>query len=108
LGNDSSTAGFELRDRLRKARLVQVVDGKGGARLGQPEGGGTAQAGACARDRGNLAGERLAQLAITVATAARRSSSEGSTSRSSEAEYGIGVSLAVTRSGVALSSEIPT
>lgn len=86
MGNAPRTPVFQLGDRLFEAGLVEVVYGEGGPRLCQPEGGGTTEARARARDRRNLAGERLAQLAITVATASRRSSSDGSTSRSSDAE----------------------
>ena len=61
------------------------------------------------RLRDEAVGERGRHHAAVIAfTAATRSSTVGSTSRSSAAAYGIGVSFAATRAGVARNASMPT
>ncbi len=100
---------LDLGDRFAQPLLVAIVQGHARARARERERSRASEARSGAGDRRDLAVERRGRHARSVeATAASRSSSEGSTSRSSEAAYGIGVSFAVTRSGVERSRSIGT
>src|SRR4051794_20897258 len=98
----------DVHDRDRRARLREAA----GDRCAEP-----ARAASDDRDAALEAeeacdksvGERCRRHAAVIAfTAATRSSTVGSTSRSSAVAYGIGVSFAVTRAGVARNASMPT
>ncbi len=102
------TLDVDVDDADRRARLRETGRHRG-AEPARPAGDDRDAVLEAEEARDEPVGQRARHHAATiVVTAATRSSTVGSTSRSSAAAYGIGVSFAVTRTGVARNEPTPT